>query len=78
MFTPISLSELEEWILRGESKLEGELLKFWNLIKVKPQKGKRKNMGMKVVDFGLLQFLELKLFTTMTLRRGLASLNMIL
>lgn len=38
MWTPISLPELEEWISRGELKLEGELLNFWHLIKISPQK----------------------------------------
>lgn len=38
MWTPISLTELEGWISRGESKLEGEPLNFWKLIKIPPQK----------------------------------------
>ena len=38
MWTPISLTELEEWISRGEFKLEGELLNLWNMIKIPPQK----------------------------------------
>lgn len=45
MWTPISLKELQEWILRGESELEGELLNFWNLIKIAPQKWKEKEYG---------------------------------
>lgn len=45
MWTPLSLGELEEWILRGESELEGELLNFWNLIKIKPQKWQEEEYG---------------------------------
>lgn len=45
MWTPISLAELEEWISRGESKLEGEPLNFWNLIKIAPQKWQEKEYG---------------------------------
>ncbi|WP_316789633.1 hypothetical protein [Pedobacter frigoris] len=45
MWTPISLVELEEWILRGASELEGELLNFWNLIKIKPQKWQEEEYG---------------------------------
>lgn len=45
MWTPISLKELEEWILRGESELENELLNFWNLIKIAPQKWQEKEFG---------------------------------
>ncbi|CAH0141395.1 MULTISPECIES: hypothetical protein [unclassified Pedobacter] len=45
MWTPISLAELEEWIARGESKLEGEPLNFWNLIKIAPQKWQETEYG---------------------------------
>ncbi|WP_316821942.1 hypothetical protein [Pedobacter gandavensis] len=45
MWTPISLSELEKWILRGESELEVELLNFWTLIKIKPQKWQEEKYG---------------------------------
>jgi len=45
MWRPISLAELEEWISRGESKLEGEPLNFWNLIKIAPQKWQEKEYG---------------------------------
>jgi hypothetical protein len=45
MWAPISLTELEEWISRGESKLEGEPLNFWNLIKIAPQKWQEKEYG---------------------------------
>lgn len=45
MWTPISLTELEEWISRGESKLEGESLNFWNLIKIPPQKWRETEYG---------------------------------
>jgi hypothetical protein len=51
MWTPISLTELEEWISRGESKLEGELLKFWNLIKIAPQKWQEKEYRDEVGEF---------------------------
>lgn len=45
MWTPISLNELEEWILRGELELEEELLNFWNLIKIEPRKWQEKDYG---------------------------------
>jgi hypothetical protein len=45
MWTPISLEELEEWILRGELALEDELLNFWNLIKIAPRKWQEKDYG---------------------------------
>ncbi|TDO23773.1 hypothetical protein [Pedobacter duraquae] len=45
MWTPISLTELKEWISRGESKLDDEPLNFWNLIKIAPQKWKEKEYG---------------------------------
>lgn len=45
MWTPISLSELDEWISRGELRLESELLNFWNLIKITPQKWQEKEYG---------------------------------
>jgi len=45
MWTPIKLSELEEWILHGELKLEGEFLNFWNLIQIAPQKWQEKEYG---------------------------------
>ena len=45
MWTPISLSDLEEWISRGELRLESELLNFWNLIKIPPQKWQEKEYG---------------------------------
>jgi len=45
MWTPISLTELKEWISKGESKLEGEPLNFWNLIKIAPQKWQEKEYG---------------------------------
>lgn len=45
MWTPMLLTELEEWILRGELKLKGELLNFWNLIKIPPQKWQENEYG---------------------------------
>lgn len=45
MWTPISLTDLEEWISRGESKLKGELLDFWGLIKIHPQKWQESEYG---------------------------------
>ena len=45
MWEPITLNKLEEWILRGESELQGELLNFWNLIKITPQKWHEKEYG---------------------------------
>ncbi|WP_342328054.1 hypothetical protein [Pedobacter sp. FW305-3-2-15-E-R2A2] len=45
MWTPISLGELEEWILRGELELDDELLNFWNLIKIEPRKWQEKDYG---------------------------------
>lgn len=44
MWTPISLNELEEWILRGELELEEELFNFWNLIKIEPKKWQEKRL----------------------------------
>ena len=45
MWTPISLTELEEWISRGESKLKGVALNLWNLIKIQPQKWQESEYG---------------------------------
>lgn len=45
MWTPISLTKLEEWVSRGESRLQGEVLNFWKLIKIKPQKWQEKEYG---------------------------------
>jgi hypothetical protein len=45
MWTPISLNELEEWILRGELRLSAEMLNFWNLIKIKPIKWQEPEYG---------------------------------
>ncbi len=45
MWTPITLNKLEEYILRGELELEGELLNFWNLIKTTPQKWQESEYG---------------------------------
>ncbi len=45
MWPPISLFELEINIQRGELELEGELLNFWNLIKIEPQKWQEKEYG---------------------------------
>lgn|SRR5690554_2934953 len=45
MWEPISLSELEINILKGELELKGELLNFWNLIKIEPQKWQEKEFG---------------------------------
>lgn len=56
MWTPISLTELEEWILRSELKLEGEFVNFWKLIKITPQKWHETEYGVEVVDFGLSPF----------------------
>lgn len=43
MWTPISLAELKELILRGRLELEEELLNFWNLIKIEPEKWQEKD-----------------------------------
>lgn len=45
MWTPISLNELQEWIFRAESNFEGELLNFWMLIKIDPEKWQEKEYG---------------------------------
>ena len=45
MWIPISLTELEEWISRGELELEGEPLNFWNMIKIPPQKWQEVEYG---------------------------------
>lgn len=46
MWTPISLKELKECISRGELKLDGALLNFWNLIKIIPQKWQETGYGV--------------------------------
>lgn len=45
MWEPISLNELEINILKGELELKGELLNFWNLIKIEPHKWQEKEFG---------------------------------
>lgn len=45
MWTPISLIELNEWIFRGELELELEMLNFWKLIKIEPQKWQEQEYG---------------------------------
>jgi hypothetical protein len=45
MWAPISLSELEKYMSCGELELEDELLNFWNLIKIAPQKWLEKEYG---------------------------------
>lgn len=45
MWTPITLNELEEEIFRGELELQGEILNFWNLIKIEPRKWQEKEFG---------------------------------
>jgi hypothetical protein len=45
MWEPISLNKLEINILKGELELKGELLNFWNLIKIEPQKWQEKEFG---------------------------------
>lgn len=45
MWTSISLAKLEEWISKGESKLEAEPLNFWNLIKIAPRKWQETEYG---------------------------------
>jgi hypothetical protein len=45
MWKPITLNKLEGNILEGELKLEGELLNFWDLIKIIPQKWQEKEYG---------------------------------
>jgi len=57
MWTPISLAELEEWISRGESKLEGEPLNFWNLIKIVPQKWEETAYGKEGGGFWVVAIL---------------------
>ncbi len=37
-WTPITLDELSFEILKGEKAINHELLKFWNIIKIKPIK----------------------------------------
>jgi len=45
MWVPISLSELEKYMSCGELELNDELLNFWNLIKIAPQKWQEKEYG---------------------------------
>jgi hypothetical protein len=46
MLTPISLTELEEWISKGESKLEGGPIRIRNLFKIIPQKWQEPEYGV--------------------------------
>jgi hypothetical protein len=71
MWTPISLTELEEWISRGESKLEGEPLKFWNLIKIAPQKWQVKEYGDKGGGFWVVAVLGNAVVFIMISKMGL-------
>lgn len=45
MWTPISLKQLEIYILQGELDLSEEELNFWNLIKIQPEKWSEKDYG---------------------------------
>lgn len=45
MWKPVTLNKLEESVLKGVLELEGELLNFWNLIKIAPQKWQEKEYG---------------------------------
>lgn len=45
MWTPISIDELDTRIIRGELKLSGQILSFWNLIKIKPSKWQETEYG---------------------------------
>lgn len=38
MWTPITLEELPDQISKSENLLKGDLLKFWQLIKITPEK----------------------------------------
>lgn len=60
MWIPIKLNELEECILRGELKLEGEFLNFWNLIKIAPQKWQEKEYGAEGGGFWVVAIFETK------------------
>ncbi len=53
MWEPISLEELKIEIQKTETDLKDELLNFWSLIKIEPEKWQEHNMEMKVQDFGL-------------------------
>ena len=44
-WTPIPLNELNDHINKTENELSGELLNFWNLIKVGPKKWSEKEYG---------------------------------
>lgn len=57
MWTPISLGELEELVLRGELKLEDELLNFWNLIKIAPRKWQGEDYGDEGGGFWVVAYL---------------------
>jgi len=45
MWSPVSLKQLEKLIAHGESELQGELLAFWNSVKIKPEKWEEKEYG---------------------------------
>lgn len=58
MWTPISLNALNKRISKGESKLKGESLNFWNLIKITPQKWREKEYGNEGGGFWVVAVFE--------------------
>jgi len=44
-WTPITLTDLYDHINKTEEELNGELLNFWNLIKIEPQKWSEEEYG---------------------------------
>ena len=46
MWTPITLKELNDQIIKSETALEVEVLNFWQLIKTKPSKWNEPTFGI--------------------------------
>jgi hypothetical protein len=45
MWSPISIENLKNLVLKGELKLKDSQLNFWDLIKIEPEKWKEKEYG---------------------------------
>ena len=57
MWKPITLNSLTEFMSIEESKLKGELLNFWNLIKIEPQKWQEEKYGKEGGGFWVIAIL---------------------
>ncbi|SKC88871.1 hypothetical protein [Ohtaekwangia koreensis] len=44
-WTPITIEKVYDFIFQAESELDGELLNFWDLIKINPEKWIEENYG---------------------------------